>query len=332
MLQAFDIIIRDAPDFEDNAFLGFPINVILNWPMGTDAGLKLFLLPKINAQLKKVLGVWAQYLSSPESRSVLTTMSNGWFGPMATTAMPNFAKTFICDPNAPYHGFASWDDFFTRRFRPGVRPVDAPCDDAIINSACEASVYRIAHHVRLSDTFWLKGEPYSLNHMLNNDELASRFVEGTIYQAYLSAVNYHRWASPVNGTIVKTTVIPSAYYTESPAMGFSNPDGPYPVASMRSQGYLTSVATRATIYIKADNVKIGLMVFLAVGMAEVSTCDVTVKPDQRVRKGDQLGMFHFGGSTHCLIFRPETRLRFYPEYTTPNSTVLLNAAIAKVER
>ena len=27
-------------------------------------------------------------------------------------------------------------------------------------------------------------------------------------------------------------------------------------------------------------------------------------------KGDQLGMFHFGGSTHVLLFRPEVKLKF----------------------
>ena len=52
------------------------------------------------------------------------------------------------------------------------------------------------------------------------------------------------------------------------------------------------------------------MCVLAVGMAEVSTCEITVYEGQRVIKGEQLGMFHYGGSTHCLIFRPEVQLEF----------------------
>jgi phosphatidylserine decarboxylase len=47
-----------------------------------------------------------------------------------------------------------------------------------------------------------------------------------------------------------------------------------------------------------------------VGMAEVSSNDITVREGQHVKKGDQLGMFHFGGSTHCLIFRPQVNLEF----------------------
>jgi phosphatidylserine decarboxylase len=39
-----------------------------------------------------------------------------------------------------------------------------------------------------------------------------------------------------------------------------------------------------------------------------------------VTKGDQLGMFHFGGSSHCLIFRPEVQLEFDLHGLTPSST------------
>jgi len=64
------------------------------------------------------------------------------------------------------------------------------------------------------------------------------------------------------------------------------------------------------MFIEADNPAIGLMCVLPVGMAEVSTCEITVYEGQHVKKGDQLGMFHFGGSTHCLMFRPGVRLDF----------------------
>ncbi|MGZ4627955.1 phosphatidylserine decarboxylase, partial [Oryzihumus sp.] len=35
---------------------------------------------------------------------------------------------------------------------------------------------------------------------LANDESADQFVGGTVYQAFLSATNYHRWHAPVAGT------------------------------------------------------------------------------------------------------------------------------------
>ena len=51
---------------------------------------------------------------------------------------------------------------------------------------------------------------------------------------------------------------------------------------------------------------------MAVGMAEVSTCEITVFEGQRVKKGQQTGMFHFGGSTQCLIFRCGVEVDFQP--------------------
>ncbi|THU82403.1 hypothetical protein K435DRAFT_637705, partial [Dendrothele bispora CBS 962.96] len=178
MLKAFDYIITHSLEYEDNDLVGFPINAILDWPMGTVAGLHTFTVEKLNLQFKKLFDVWSKYLSSEDSRYVLTTDDNGWFGPGASQAIPNFVETFNCDPTAPYHGFKSWDDFFTRTFRDGARPVyfPEPEYDNIINSACESEVYRIAYGVKALDKFWLKGEPYSLHDMLHNDKYTSQFV------------------------------------------------------------------------------------------------------------------------------------------------------------
>ena len=77
------------------------------------------------------------------------------------------------------------------------------------------------------------------------------------------------------------------------------------------------------------------MCFLPVGMAEVSTCEITVYQGQHVKKGDQLGMFHFGGSTHCLMFRPGVRLDLDFHGQRPgltSSNIPVNARIATVVR
>ncbi|KAG6836610.1 hypothetical protein H0H93_006160 [Arthromyces matolae] len=106
-----------------------------------------------------------------------------------------------------------------------------------------------------------------------------------------------------------------------------------PLALRNSQGYLTSVATRVNIYIQADNPDIGLMCFMGVGMAEVSSCEVTVKKGDRVEQGQETGMFHFGGSTSCLIFRPETNIKFTDvvKVGDMNTVLKLNEAIAFVD-
>ncbi|KAI0780874.1 Phophatidylserine decarboxylase-domain-containing protein [Trametes elegans] len=326
MLRLFNHIICTAPDYEDNDLVGFPINAILDWPMGTPAGLSMFSRPDVNEHFKNMFDVWAIFLTSPDSRYVLTDGPNGWFGGPASRALPNFVETYVCDPSAPYHGFKSWDDFFTRQFRPGVRPVQFQDDDSLITSACESAVYRIAHRAQLLDEFWLKGHHYSLSNMLNYDDYAPQFADGTVYQAFLSATKYHRWHAPVNGTVVRIVNVPGTYYAEAPSEGFPHPD---PAGPNLSQAFITSMGARVIIFIQARNPAVGLMAFVAVGMAEVSTCEAIVQEGQKVSKGEELGAFHFGGSTHCLVFRKETKISFSFD-ANKEDNVLLNAPIAKV--
>lgn len=335
MLALFNHILTMAPAYNNSGLVGFPINAILDWPMGTPAGVNAFLNPDVNAQFKKMLTVWSDFLTSNQSTYVLNTAGDGWFGPAALSAMQvanqgsSFVSTFQCEPTDPFWGFKSWDSFFTREFKANARPIAFPDDDAVIVNACESSPYRITHKVSKHAKFWIKAQPYSLLHMLANDELAHQFVGGSIYQAFLSAMSYHRWHSPVSGTIVKAYVVPGTYYAEAQVEGFAfseidskshshrkattrtaaaAPPGPDPSGPNDSQGYITAIATRAIIFIEADNPEIGLMCVMPVGMAEVSTCDITVEVGQKIKKGDQLGMFHFGGSTHCLFFRPGVNL------------------------
>ena len=328
MLQVMNRILTMAPEFNTTGLVGFPVNAVLDWPMGTSAGTSVFLNEKVNRQLKKILNQWAVFLRSADSRYVLNdNPEKGWFGRDAKEAMPSFVEDFICDPDVPYYGFSSWDDFFTRQFREGRRPVASPDNDAVIANACESAPYRIAKDVKLVDRFWIKAQPYSLQHMMAMDPLAGQFAGGTVYQAFLSALSYHRWHSPVSGRIVKTRLVDGSYYAEALSEGF-DPAGPN-----TSQGYITQVASRALIFIEADNPDIGLMCVMFVGMAEVSSNEITIHEGQHVKKGDQLGMFHFGGSTHCLIFRPNVNVELDLHGQTPglqSENIPLRARIATV--
>jgi phosphatidylserine decarboxylase len=305
MLQLINKIITRSLEYDTTYFVGVPICAILGWPMGTQAGSAAFLNTKVNHQIKKILNEWAKFLSSEDSRYVLNTDPHkGWFGKDAQEAMPNFNEDFKCNPELPYHGFKSWDEFFTREFREGKRPVASPDDDSVIVNACESAPYKITRNVKRIDKFWIKSQPYSLQHMMAGDVYTDKFVGGTIYQGFLSALSYHRWHSPVNGKVVKAYVIDGSYYSETLTEGFD------PTGENESQGFITELATRALIFIEADNPAIGLMCVMPVGMTEISSCQITVREGQRIKKGDQIGMFHFGGSTHCLIFGPQVKLDF----------------------
>ncbi|KAL4802432.1 Phophatidylserine decarboxylase-domain-containing protein [Aspergillus unguis] len=333
MLQVLNYLLTTAPSWNDFSMevglVGLPINAVLDWSMGTPSGYAAYLDPDINAMLKKVLNAWGEYLTSPDSANVLDDSEHGWFGHgkgnlehvanIARDTDHKFEQLFVCDPKAKHHGYKSWDDFFTRLFRPGVRPVAAPDDNKVIANACESQPYKVARNVKAKDTFWMKGQPYSVFDMLSHDDLAPQFEGGTVYQAFLSALSYHRWHSPVNGKIVKAYVVDGTYYSEPLFEGLSGEKNDHPGmqkidsgGEVTTQEYLTCVATRAIIFIECDDPAVGLVAFLGVGMCEVSTCEITVKEGQKVKKGDQLGMFHFGGSTHCLVFRKGVEVEGLP--------------------
>lgn len=330
MLERLNLIIQQAPPFNGSPLAGFPVNFIFSRIMCTRSGQVAFLNDKVNAQLNKILDAWTVFLDSPKSVHVLDNQpEQGWFSEAALKTMPHFVEDFECDPSRPHYGYRSWNDFFTRQLRPGARPVACPEDNSVVVNACESSPYRLAFNVKATDCFWLKVQPYSLDHMLAQDPLATQFYGGTVFQSYLSQFSYHRWHSPVCGKIVKTYLQPGSYFSSAP-MG--EHDGAPP---NKSQPYLTAVATRAMIYIEADNPDIGLMCFLPVGIAEVSSCNITVAVGQRVRKGQQLGTFGYGGSTYCLLFRPQTRLEFDIDGSKigkDRSNILVNARIAKATR
>jgi phosphatidylserine decarboxylase len=149
--------------------------------------------------------------------------------------------------------------------------------------------------------------------MLAGDTLADQFVGGTIYQAFLSALSYHRWHSPVSGTVRKAYLVPGTYFSEPQFEEFGSEEEAPLAGETSAQEYLSVMATRAIIFIEADNPKIGLMAFLGIGMTEVSTCEMLVKEGQHIKKGDDLGQFHFGGSTHVCMWRKGVKLEGFPQ-------------------
>ncbi|KAG6365608.1 hypothetical protein INS49_007219 [Diaporthe citri] len=336
-IYVVDLVIQSGPEFFNKAepetamdYIGFPINALLDWPMGTVSGYEFFLQRTVNDALREVLCSWGKFLGTPGSKACL----DGWLSDTAQELIAaeaniggtsyTFKDLFICpDASGTHLGFDSWDAFFVREFRSGIRPVAAPDDGGpnplshdptlVITNACESAPLQVRTEVKLLDTFYLKGQPYSLGNMLNCGARTDDFVGGTVYQAFLSALSYHRWHAPVGGRVVGIESVPGTYYSENwyeGLAGAQDPDKADPLAACNSQPYLSAVATRTIIYIEARNPRIGLMAAVFIGMAEASSCEVTVEEGEDITKGQELGMFHFGGSSHCLVFRPGVGMHF----------------------
>ncbi|KAM0469853.1 hypothetical protein ACHAPX_010238 [Trichoderma viride] len=348
MLQVLNHIVSRAPEWTDAAesagVVGVPFCAILDYPMGTPSGYAAFLDPDVNKALKKVLNEWGKFLETPKSAEALGDHKQGWFGEtglndvMQVANAPlkssmKFEQMFVCEPSAKYYGYKSWDDFFTRQVHDDARPVASPDDDNVIANACESKVFNVQRNAQLRDRFFAKGQPYSVLDMLAHDPLAKQFAGATVYQAFLSALSYHRWHSPVSGTIKRAFVQDGTYFSEPLFESVADPNNHGEIDTKGitvGQGYLSAMATRGIIFIEADNPAIGLMAFIAIGMDEVSSVDITVKEGQHVKKGDQTGMFHFGGSTHCLLFRKGVKVSDFPEVGR-NENVPVRSKVAVVK-
>jgi phosphatidylserine decarboxylase len=327
LMRLFDYILTRSPEWEDvdtpNNLRGLPFNLVLMVLMETPSGLQLFRQANVNVHMRQILRRWAQFLDSPKSLYALNA-KDGWLSLSALAKLEDvancptqerrkFTDIFDCpDPTNPdTFGFASWDAFFSRKLKPGIRPT--PPNESLpghewspILSACESRPWQIACYPLDNSGIIvdLKGKPYSVRSMLDNDPLSEHFVKGTVYQAYLSALSYHRWHSPVSGIIRKILYIDGSYFSQLPISDI--------LAMEKSQNYLASVATRAAVFIDAADPRVGLMCFVGVGMGEVSSCEAFVKEGDYVEAGDEIGTFHYGGSTHCLLFREGVNVQFEP--------------------
>lgn len=344
LMQMFDYILTQSPVWEDHDrpdnLGGLPFNLILMVLMETHSGLQLFRHVAVNQHLKHILQTWAQFLESPNSLYVLNSQT-GWLSPRAvvrledvankpTGGIRNFIDIYDCpDPNDPETlGFPSWDAFFSRKFKPGLRPT--PSHDAllanggsVILNACESKPWHITRCCSSGTAIVLKGTSYSIRSMLGNDPLAAHFENGTVYQAYLSALSYHRWHAPVSGIVRKVLYLDGSYFSQLPMSDI--------LAMEKSQSYLATVAARAAILIDAYDMRVGLVGLVAVGMGEVSSCEAFVKEGDHVRAGDEIGCFHYGGSTHCLLFREGLDVLFEPivEDKTKDQNIPVRSLLAR---
>ncbi|EGX89680.1 phosphatidylserine decarboxylase family protein [Cordyceps militaris CM01] len=343
MLRLLSHIVTTAP----SPGLGVPLPpmaMILTDPASTASGYAAFLDPEVNVLLKGILNEWAAFLGSRDSLVYVKNGSTGWLGKDSLAELESvanlepgtkasFADLFECDAEDEYY------DFFTRRFRPHVRPVAEPHDDGVIVNACESVPHTVGLRARLRDTFFVKAQPYSVLDMLGHDAVAAAaFDNATVYQAFLSLHSYHRWHAPVAGTIRSARVVDGTYYSLPRFFGLDQPGVTFP---RKPQGfghamrYLSEMATRAVIVIEADNRDLGLVAFVAVGMVEISTCEITATVGQHVKKGDEIGSFHFGGSSYVLLFQDGVELTGLPEpgnFSSPNMPVLSKIATVSSRR
>ena len=254
---------------------------------------------------EKILQAWCDFLDSPATLSVVTTAPDGWLSPASVIA--NNLNEFVPEGTKikdPLHwGFKSFNDYFHRQIISICRPLDGPTNDAVVVSANDGTVYRVARDVKLIDNFETKSQNYSLSNMLDSSPYTNTFKGGDVLQTFLSGHDYHRWRAPIAGEVVEARVINGYMFSELKVEGWD------PTAGTHSQGYEANVNTRGLIIIKHQDPKIGLVAVMPIGITEISSVKIRkvngdpIKIGDHIDKGEELGWFSYGGSSLCLVFQ-----------------------------
>ncbi|ORZ09079.1 phosphatidylserine decarboxylase-domain-containing protein [Lobosporangium transversale] len=210
--------------------------------------------------------------------------------------------------------YKSFNEFFYRKLRPDARPihfVDNP--NIIVSSAdCRLCVFE---SISAATQVWIKGKLFSIKELLKDEILASKYEGGSIALFRLAPQDYHRFHSPVTGTIVKEPFkIAGTYYTVNPMAVNSDInvftenvrqvtliDLEQEEGKDEDEGSNNSNSTNTG----GRNAQFDQCVFVSIGALLVGSVQLTgaKEPGNRVRKGDELGFFAYGGSTCILLFK-----------------------------
>ena len=182
--------------------------------------------------------------------------------------------------------FRSFNDFFTRRLRPELRPVDRE-PDALV-SPCDGllSSYVITDGLVVP----VKQSRFSLADLLGGTEDAARFEGGLCLVFRLRVSDYHRYAFFEGGTAHPPVSVPGRLHTVRPV-------------ALREIPVFTENARAVTLL---DTDRCGRAAQIEVGALLVGRIDnLSARvPDPRpahVERGQEKGMFLFGGSTVVVL-------------------------------
>lgn len=211
-------------------------------------------------------------------------------------------ETQDLEPESLDRGFASFNEFFTRRLRDGARPIAH--DDGVLVSPCDGAL-REATPIEEGAQLVAKGHRYSIGELVADEGLAARFRGGLQTTIYLHPRDYHRVHTPCDGKVESLTLIPGRLL-------------PVNDASVAREPCVFAVNERMVHVLETRHGLVAAIMIAAFGVGNM-TCayrDVDTHPSEmtrvevegiELRKGDELGVFNLG-STVVLLTQPGLRL------------------------
>lgn len=234
---------------------------LLKYLYGTRSG-RLLLKPLTSPAVSRLAG---HLLDLPISRLLIPD-----FVKANRIPMEEFQKT----------EYRSFNEFFCRKIRPGLRPVDpspshliAPCDGLL-------RIYPVTQNLVLP----VKQSHFTISSLLRSRSLAQKFEGGYCMVFRLCVNHYHRYCYPDNAIAGREIRIPGIYHTVRP------------VALESLPVFLEN--TREYCLLKTEH--FGTLVQMEVGAMLVGRI-CNEHGAGPVKRGEEKGYFQYGGSTVILL-------------------------------
>lgn len=182
--------------------------------------------------------------------------------------------------------FASFNGFFVRKFRDGVRQFVAT--PRLLPAFAEGR-YAAFERVKIEDVFPVKGKALSAREILGGEESAKEFLGGPMLIARLCPTDYHRFHFPDSGRVLSQKRLPGRLHSVNPlALAFKDD--------------IFSTNERQVSILETES--FGRLAYVEVGALCVGKIIQTHPAHQPFLRGDEKGYFLFGASTVIVLGQP----------------------------
>ena len=180
--------------------------------------------------------------------------------------------------------YTSYNDFFTRKIKREQRPIEQDKEDLI--SPCDGKV--TVCPICSDGLFLIKQTQYTVRSLLKDPKLAKRYEGGTAYIIRLTVDDYHRYCYVSDGVKSSQRRIPGIFHTVNPVANDYAP--------------IYKMNTREYCLIQTE--ELGTILQMEVGALMVGKIKNHKKGVSVVYRGEEKGMFEFGGSTVVVLTEP----------------------------
>jgi phosphatidylserine decarboxylase len=187
--------------------------------------------------------------------------------------------------DVPPGGFRSFNDFFTRRLRPGSRPV--PSDPEALVSPADSRL--LVYPVEKETVYPVKGVCFTLEELVRDRTITKPYRGGTCLVFRLAPMDYHRFCYLDDGSHGPVKSVGGKLHSVSP------------VALRRN---LRVFQENRREYCVLSTKNFGEVIQIEVGALLVGKIHQHMPRGGRFYRGQEKGYFEFGGSTIIVILKP----------------------------